>query len=756
MHQIGIHKSADRDPREDDFGMTRVSATDTATAPADPNSLVDSVVQSFYRFATSAFVVAAALVSAFPQRLRPRLPDLDFLRPNFAWMPVDHIQATLDATSQFYRATVHHPFRKHFKSRFPAANVRRLPEWVSTDTIFSDVPAHDDGIPGHGGATMLQLFGGMTSHFLAGYPMSSESDMPLTFEEFIRENGAPQGLMSDNAKSETSARVKDLHRLYMIKDAQSEPHYEHQNPIERRIQDVKRITKSTMDRVGCPAKFWLLCMLFVISLLNVMVNANGVVPNTVVTGEVTDVSAYLSFHFWQEVFFEEPDKSERLGRWVGVATSKGDALTYFVLSHDTEQVLVRSNVRPAKDPLFPNRRARPDGSIPSADGGEVKSKPVIFSLSDTLGVDPSALELPKFAPEELLGLTFLRETDSGEKIRAKVTRQIMDRDADNHQNIKFLISIGDDAYEELIACNELSDIIERQHQAEADGELNTWTFTEVVDHEGPLSSHSPRYKGSSYNVLVRWTDGSETWEPLNLVGKDDPVTLAAYAKAHDLVETPGWKFLRRFVRRAKLLRRMLNQARRQSKNNGPRYKFGVQIPRNVKEARALDKANGNSLWEEAIRLELGQLDEYKTFEDAGKGKHRLPRDYKLIHCHIIFDCKEDGRRKARFVAGGHLTEPPKDSVYSSVASLRSIRMVTFLAELNDLELMAADVGNAYLEAHTKEKVAFIAGPEFGPLEGHVLLIRKALYGLRSSGARFHEKFADTLRALGFIPSLADW
>ena len=54
----------------------------------------------------------------------------------------------------------------------------------------------------------------------------------------------------------------------------------------------------------------------------------------------------------------------------------------------------------------------------------------------------------------------------------------------------------------------------------------------------------------------------------------------------------------------------------------------------------------------------------------------------MIRCHIIFDCKEDGRRKAQFVGGGHLTAPPKDSVYSSVASLCSIRLVTFLSQLH--------------------------------------------------------------------------
>ena len=53
-----------------------------------------------------------------------------------------------------------------------------------------------------------------------------------------------------------------------------------------------------------------------------------------------------------------------------------------------------------------------------------------------------------------------------------------------------------------------------------------------------------------------------------------------------------------------------------------------------------------------------------------------------------------------------MTKHPEDSVYSSVVSLRSLRLVTFLAELNGLELMAGDIGNAYLEAYTDEKVCF--------------------------------------------------
>ena len=81
------------------------------------------------------------------------------------------------------------------------------------------------------------------------------------------------------------------------------------------------------------------------------------------------------------------------------------------------------------------------------------------------------------------------------------------------------------------------------------------------------------------------------------------------------------------------------------------------------------------------------------------------------------------------VSDGHLTDIPLESVYSGVFILRVIQIVLFLSELNGLDTCAADIGNAYLEAHTKEKVCFIAGSEFGDLQGHLLIIYKALYGL---------------------------
>ena len=157
---------------------------------------------------------------------------------------------TLEHTTQWYRAEGRIPFRRHLKTRFPAANVSRLNETVCTDTFFSDCAAHDDGIPGHGGATMAQLYVGKTSHLTECYPMSSKDQMSKTLLDFINDHSAPNVLFSDNAKEEIGLKVQDILRHYNIKQNMCEPHYQNQNYAERRIQDIKKITNTIMERTG--------------------------------------------------------------------------------------------------------------------------------------------------------------------------------------------------------------------------------------------------------------------------------------------------------------------------------------------------------------------------------------------------------------------------------------------------------------------------------------------------------------------------
>ncbi len=108
------------------------------------------------------------------------------------------------------------------------------------------------------------------------------------------------------------------------------------------------------------------------------------------------------------------------------------------------------------------------------------------------------------------------------------------------------------------------------------------------------------------------------------------------------------------------------------------------------------------------------------------------------------------------VAGGHTTFlEDGESSYSSVASLRTIRMVLLAGELNKLKMMTGDVSSAYLMAKTHEKIFFIAGPEFSDQEGEIMIVHKALYGLKSSGRRYHDYMFDTMIEMGFSPCQAD-
>ena len=105
------------------------------------------------------------------------------------------------------------------------------------------------------------------------------------------------------------------------------------------------------------------------------------------------------------------------------------------------------------------------------------------------------------------------------------------------------------------------------------------------------------------------------------------------------------------------------------------------------------------------------------------------------------------------VPAGNMTGPNIDTYYSSVISLRSMHTIIFLAELNDIKIFTGDISNAYLTACTTEKIVFDSIPYFSPSVHvvHLLLIKNALYGLKTSGARFHSLLSDYLTALCFVP-----
>ena len=214
---------------------------------------------------------------------------------------------------------------------------------------------------------------------------------------------------------------------------------------------------------------------------------------------------------------------------------------------------------------------------------------------------------PTFEPNDLIGHTFLMQTqEDGQRLRARVACKIVEME-DNKEKIKFLLSLDDLDHDEIIEYNELLELINQQIQEELENPDVMWTFKSISAHQGPLKPGDPSYKGSLYNVLVNWEDGSSTFEPLGVIAADDPIMCTKYAKDNGLLEEKGWKRFKRLVKSKKRYIWMVKQARLHSVRRGRRFKFGVELPRDYEDAVKLDQQNGNTKWQNAIRLELMQI-----------------------------------------------------------------------------------------------------------------------------------------------------
>src|SRR5688500_9797847 len=129
----------------------------------------------------------------------------------------------------------------------------------------------------------------------------------------------------------------------MIKDWQSEPHQQHQNAAERRYQDVKQVTNTMLDQTGAPPSLWLLALSYVCMILNYTANASIVnnIPIQVLTGTTPDISAFLQFDFYEQVYYKTEEShfpsmlNEKSGRFVGISEHVGHALTFMFLTYDT-------------------------------------------------------------------------------------------------------------------------------------------------------------------------------------------------------------------------------------------------------------------------------------------------------------------------------------------------------------------------------------------------------------------------------------
>jgi len=273
-------------------------------------------------------------------------------------------------------------------------------------------------------------------------------------------------------------------------------------------------------------------------------------------------------------------------------------------------------------------------------------------------------------PDKMIDRTFLMPPEEdGTRHQAKIIALIDSHLAENNfekqpERVKFKCLVNE-KYEEAVTHNNIVNYIEADDTWD-----RVWKFCHVLDHKCVMPSNK-NYMQCSVNILIEWESGKTSWQQLHC--KDKAVTVAIYARENNLLGAKGWKLpgLKKLGKTQKCILRHAKQAKLHSFHTKPIYMCGFEVPCNHEQAMAIDQRNRNTKFADTENAESFMIDEFSTFEDLGFGGNPGP-DYKKTRVHMVYAVKHNGRHKARLVAGGHLTETPIDSVYSSVVSLRGI------------------------------------------------------------------------------------
>ena len=150
---------------------------------------------------------------------------------------------------------------------------------------------------------------------------------------------------------------------------------------------------------------------------------------------------------------------------------------------------------------------------------------------------------------------------------------------------------------------------------------------------------------------------------------------------------------------------------------------------------------------DALRKEMGNIG--IAFEIQPEGV-KAPQVWTKASGHIIWDAKMNFERKARWVKNGHRTPDATTSNYAGVVSCESIRIALTYDTLHDIDVKAANIRNAHLQAPSSEKHYIVCGPGFVVEHvGRVALIKRALYGGKVADRNLWQHLRSCMQHLGF-------
>jgi len=709
---------------------------------------------------------------------------------------IEQAKMTLEATTQHHSRSAIMPLSRRYRMD-RMFEPKRLRCDMSTDTM-------DPRCEGMHGDTKCQVFGNKQM-FAAAYPVpSGQGDhIDQALKDFIQDYGAPDSMTMDGAKAQTARGSAFIARLRRnrITPIICNPYRPNFNPSETVIRELRKKWYRAIFKTNCPRALWNYGLPHFAKIMQLTATRaaglDGETPLGHMLGDIVDISQYLDFGWYDWVWYKENAglSVPKLGRFLGVADSASNVMSYYILPEScipiTASTVQRvthlekqteANTQRMKkfnekiSHKFKEGRLATDGDMPRLDEwADLLEDDDDFAaefnrLFDNTDVPEADDQFDPDSFDHYLNMELSVPTNTDEHPQfARVTKRLRDHRGNPigtaHSNpildsrmyeVEFADGHKQAMSANLIAENMFASVDEEGHRHllldSIIGFRKTGDAVEKIDAFVTSSNGTRRRRETTkgYQINIQWKDGSTTWSKLKDVKDSYPVELAEFAIENGIADEPAFAWWVPYTLKKKA--RIVSKIK--SKYWQRTHKFGIRVPKSVKEALEIDNENGNTLWWDALMKEMKNV---RPAFEVYEGKVEDLVGYQKIRCHLIWDVKlgENFRRKARLVAGGHTTDAPSSITYSSVVSRDSVRIALTVAALNGLDILACDIQNAYLTADCREKIYTIAGAEFGSEAGSIMIVKKALYGLKSSGAAFRALLASTIWDLGYRPTRAD-
>ena len=575
-------------------------------------------------------------------------------------IPIEMAKKTLRATTQLAVRTVDEPsLTRKYQTNDRMLRYPRL----STDTFMETFFLSKKAGPSHRGFTTCQIFATEFGHVFV-VPMEGKSGIKIAqaLKRYFKEVGVPLHLICDQAREQVRGDARILCNEAGCHVVELEKGTPAANRVERAIKILKDGVKRDMFDNDSPLTLWYYCVERRADIINSTVRSNHLLqnqtPHTKLSGQPTDISRLCEFGWYDwVVYWQEgeafPFNHQKLDRVLGPAKGAGNKMSQWVLTATGDVMPIQSlqllNHSEQNSPAMQDRQKAftsyikkplgdsmspppPDQTDPYPEDlvspGEAAPDDVVYESYEgwypedqVINDLPDADDIPDNY-DVYIDAEVLLPKDGEHLQAARVIGRAKNEEGKTfgtyHQNPMLNTNVYEVMFPDGSTSRYAANIIAENiySQVDADG-YRYQLMDHIMDHKSnghavkqddafTVSRNGNKVRRQTtkgWFFQVQWKDGTDSWIPLKELKESHPVQVAEYAQSAELLLEPAlaWWAPHTLKKRDQIIAKVVSRSKKKS------HKYGIEVPRDVRHAHELDRINGNSLWADAIKLEMGEV-----------------------------------------------------------------------------------------------------------------------------------------------------